>query len=92
MVIAGILIGKLKLKIAFELDKNFIFSLLKEALPLLGTTIVATIYANMDTLLIGRFWGQEKVGFYQSAYKILFAFQSINFINSKVFCNSTLNS
>jgi len=85
LIISLELVKKLNLKIILEFDKNFVLILFKESLPLLGMAIVATVYANIDTLLIGRFWGQEKVGFYQAAYKILFAFQSINFINNAIF-------
>lgn len=85
LIISLELIKKLDLRIVLEFDKKFILTLSKEASPLLATAIVAAVYANIDTLLIGKFLGQEKVGFYQAAYKILFAFQSINFINNAIF-------
>lgn len=79
------LVRKMGLTIKIALDKDFCQELLKETFPFMGLAVVGTIYLNSDTLLIGRFWGSEKVGFYQSAYKILFAFQSINVINNAIF-------
>lgn len=85
-VIVGIYQLRL-LNIRFKLDFNFKFwkEMVVESLPLLGMTIATVIYANNDTLLIGRYFGNSQVGWYQTAYKILFAFQSINVINNAVF-------
>lgn len=74
---------KIKFKIAFNYE--FWRELIVEALPLFGMTLATVIYLNNDTLLIGRILGTDQVGWYQSAYKILFAFQSINVVNYAVF-------
>jgi len=79
---------KIKIKIAFDFD--FLKELIKESLPLLGMTAAMIIYANNDTLLIGRNLGNDQVGFYQTAFKILFAFQSINVINYAIFPRLTV--
>lgn len=79
---------KIRIKIAF--DFGFWRELIFEALPLLGMTAATVIYLNNDTLLIGRFLGNKEVGFYQTAYKILFAFQSVNVINYAVFPRLTV--
>lgn len=79
---------KIKIKIAFEFD--FWKQLIRETLPLLGMTAATIIYANNDTLLIGRYLGNTQVGWYQTAYKILFAFQSINVINYAIFPRMTV--
>lgn len=79
------LIKKMGVAIKIALDKEFCEELLKETIPFMGLAVVGALYLNNDTLLIGQFWGSEKVGFYQSAYKILFAFQSINVINNAIF-------
>jgi O-antigen/teichoic acid export membrane protein len=79
---------KIKIKIAF--DFSFWKEIIKEALPLLGMTAAMVVYANNDTLLIGRYLGNNQVGFYQTAFKILFAFQSINVINYVVFPRLTV--
>lgn len=75
------------LKIKFKVAFNYAFwrELIIEALPLFGMTTATVIYLNNDTLLIGRILGTDQVGWYQSAYKILFAFQSINVVNYAVF-------
>lgn len=80
----------LKIKIKITMDLDFWKELIIESLPLLGITVVAIIYANNDTLLIGRYFGNNEVGWYQTAYKILFAFQSINVINNVLFPRLTI--
>jgi len=79
---------KIKIKIAF--DFGFWKELIREALPLLGMTAATIIYANNDTLLIGRYFGNDQVGWYQTAFKILFAFQSVNVINYAIFPRITV--
>lgn len=74
-----------KVYISLEFDFVFWKKIFIETLPLLGMAILTTIHLNNDTILIGRFFGPEKVGLYQSAYKILFAFQSINIVNFALF-------
>lgn len=74
-----------KITIKFEFDAILWKKILKEVLPFLGLAITGAIYLNGDTILIGRFFGPEKAGLYQSAYKILFAFQSINIVNNALF-------
>ena len=80
----------LKIKIKIAMDLVFWKELILESLPLLGITIAAVVYANNDTLLIGRYFGNNQVGWYQTAYKILFAFQSINVINNVLFPRLTI--
>lgn len=80
----------LKIKVRIIFDFGFWKELIKESLPLLGMTAAMVIYANNDTLLIGRYLGNNQVGFYQTAFKILFAFQSINVINYVVFPRLTV--
>jgi len=80
----------LKIKINIAFDFGFWKELIKEALPLFGMTAATIIYANNDTLLIGRFFGNDQVGWYQTAFKILFAFQSVNVINYAIFPRITV--
>ncbi len=80
----------LKIKIKVIFDFGFWKEIIKEALPLFGMTVAMVIYANNDTLLIGRYLGNSQVGFYQTAFKILFAFQSINVINYAIFPRLTV--
>ncbi len=85
VLFSALLIHRLGIKIKIAFDKAFCKELLIETIPFMGLAIVGTVYANNDTLLIGKFLGSTQVGFYQSAYKILFAFQSINVINNAIF-------
>jgi len=80
----------LKIKIKVIFDFSFWKEIIKETLPLFGMTVAMVIYANNDTLLIGRYLGNDQVGFYQTAFKILFAFQSINVINYAIFPRLTV--
>lgn len=82
--------NRLKIKIKIGFDFGFWKEIIKEALPILGITMAMVIYANNDTLLIGRNLGNDQVGLYQTAFKILFAFQSINVINYVLFPRLTV--
>lgn len=82
VIVLGIkLIKSIGIKIKISFDFNFWGKLIKETLPLFGMTAATIIYTNSDTLIIGRYFGSNQVGWYQTAYKILFAFQSVNVIN-----------
>ncbi len=83
--ISVLLTLKAKITVRLDFDYSFIKELLVESIPLLGVTVVTTIYINIDTLLIGNFFGSKDVGFYQSAYKVLFAFQSVNILNNVLY-------
>ena len=85
LLITAVLLRVIRIPIYLEFDFTFWKKIMIETFPFLGMGILTAIYLNNDTILIGRFWGAEKVGFYQSAYKILFAFQSVNIINSVLF-------
>lgn len=85
IILSIYLIKKNGIKINILFDKTFWQKMFIETIPFMGLAIVSALYANNDTLLIGKYLGSTQVGFYQSAYKILFAFQSINVINSAIF-------
>ena len=85
LLVSSLFIRRMHLKIGITFEPLFIKKIARETIPFLGLAIVGTLYASNDTLFIGHFFGNESVGFYQSAYKILFAFQSINVINNALF-------
>lgn len=70
-------------RIAFKLTEWQ--QLWTELWPMFGFITAGTIYTNLDTMLISNFFGNEQVGIYQAGYKILYAFQSVNIINSATF-------
>lgn len=76
---------KLNIKVKVIWKKTFWKELLKESLPLFGFIACTQIYLNLDTLIIGKYFGNQEVGLYSAAYKILFAFQGINIINAAAF-------
>lgn len=59
--------------------------LLKESLPIFGLLATNQVYLNLDTVMIRLNQGTTAVGYYQAAYKILFAFQAINLISTATF-------
>ena len=75
--------GKVRLSPKFE--TGFFKNILKQSLPLFGSIALGSIYLNADTLMIGKFLGEESVGYYQGAYKIFFVFQSVNLLCTAVF-------
>lgn len=83
-------VRSLPLRLNFRWEKNFWQELFIESLPLFGFIACSQIYLNLDTLLIGKFFGSRSVGLYSAAYKILFAFQSINLINGAAFPRITI--
>ena len=85
VVITMYLVNKLNVKIVFLWQKEFWQEILLESFPLFGFIAFSQVYGNLDTLLVGRYFGDQSVGLYQSAYKILYAFQSINIINAATF-------
>lgn len=85
LVTAIWLLNKIGVRIKIEINRMVWQKMLKESAPMLGFIAGSQIYGNIDTLLVAKFFGNTEVGWYQSAYKILFAFQSVNIINSVTF-------
>ena len=85
IVVCVWLLNKLGVDIKFEWNKKLWTELLKESAPIFGFIACTQIYGNLDTILISKYFGNAQVGIYQSAYKILYAFQSVNIINSATF-------
>lgn len=84
-IITLLMFKKRKIELSFSFDFVFWKKIMKETLPLLGITVATSIYLNNDTILIGRYFGPQSTGLYQSAYKILFAFLSVNIVNTALF-------
>lgn len=85
ILMAVIFLNKLGINLTIGKDLIFWKKLLKETMPIFGLMAASTVYANFDSLLIAQFFGNKELGIYQSAYKILFAFYSINIINMAIF-------
>lgn len=62
--------GKLT-RFTLAFDYEYWKYLLKEALPIAFSVIFTALYFKMDTLYIAYFRGQEEVGLYNAAYKLL---------------------
>jgi O-antigen/teichoic acid export membrane protein len=84
-MIAYFILVKCEVRLCLKFETEFFKKILKQSLPLFGSIALGSIYMNADTLMIGKFLGEESVGFYQGAYKILFVFQSVNLICTAVF-------
>ena len=61
----------------FVIDLNFWKPTLKEALPFGITGIFAMIYLWIDTVLLSLMAGNETVGWYNAAYRLIFIFLSL---------------
>lgn len=85
MMTAYFILIKGKVRLFPKFETEFFKNILKQSLPLFGSIALGSIYMNADTLMIGKFLGEESVGFYQGAYKIFFVFQSVNLICTAVF-------
>lgn len=72
-------------KFFFEFDFNFWKTIFLKTWPFLAGMISIMIYVNSDTILLSIFRNYKEVGLYQSAYKIFFAFQSINLIHQVIY-------
>lgn len=62
----------------FEIDILFIKRLLKESYPLMISVLMATIYGNLDLLMLGFMKTNYEVGIYNASYKI-FLFATLPF-------------
>lgn len=76
-----------KLKISLWVSHSWSLTrrLLSESLPIFGMLAINQVYLNLDTVMIRMSYGTTAVGYYQAAYKILFAFQAINLITTATF-------
>lgn len=60
-----------------NINLNFWKSTLKEALPFGVTNIFGSIYYWIDTVMLSKMVGNEVVGWYNAAYKLIFVFLSV---------------
>jgi len=65
-------IKKFFTKFYFKFDKKTILFLLKEGWPFALAGIFATIYFNIDTVMISWIRGDEETGWYSAAYNFIF--------------------
>ncbi|MEI6690273.1 MAG: flippase [bacterium] len=84
-LVATIFLRKLAIGLLPRVDMALTKRLLLESLPIFGLLAINQIYLNLDTVLIRMSHGAITVGYYQAAYKILFAFQAINLISTATF-------
>lgn len=67
--------SKLKIKIGLFYDKVFVANILKITWPFAVYAIFQRLYTYLDTVILSFFAGNEQVGLYQVAFKIIFALQ-----------------
>ena len=58
-------------------DRDYIKSVIKEAIPIGLTTVLAMIYFRIDAVMLGYMQGHHAVGIYTTPYKILDVFLTI---------------
>jgi O-antigen/teichoic acid export membrane protein len=75
----------LGVKLVAKHDSDLTKKLLIQSLPIFGMLAINQVYMNIDTVMIRHSFSTIEVGYYQAAYKILFAFQAINLITVVTF-------
>lgn len=77
---------------AFTFDFKALFKKFNFALPNISEQILNFLYKNVDTLIIGKYLGNVKLGLYDRAYKLLLMpIEQISFSFSKVMYPSFVN-
>ncbi|MCG2758055.1 MAG: flippase [Desulfobacteraceae bacterium] len=61
-------------KPVFKIDLVFWKSLIRQSLPIGFSLIMAQIFYNIDTVMLGFMRSDEEVGYYNAAYKIIMLF------------------
>ncbi len=64
-------------KLKINVDLSFWKSTLKEALPFGVTNIFGSIYYWIDSIMLSKIVGNEVVGWYNAAYRLMFVFLAI---------------
>ena len=85
-LVAGTFIGtvatfflcqKYFVKIKFQFDKKFLKTALRQSVLFAITNIFIAIYFKIDTVMLENMKGAEVVGYYNTAYELVFAFMFI---------------
>lgn len=79
------LVKKYLFNIIFGINKIAIKYLFKQSWPLFLGNVCMTLYLSVDTTMLGFLRNYQEVGLYQSAYKILYVFQTLNLIHIALF-------
>ncbi|HZJ41497.1 MAG TPA: flippase [Patescibacteria group bacterium] len=66
---------KIKVPIKFVYDKNLIINIIKIGWPFAAYAVFQRLYTYLDSVLLSFLAGDEQVGLYQVAFKIIFALQ-----------------
>lgn len=70
-----VIVRRLRLKIKFSYNQRLIKELSKITWPFAAYAIFQRLYMYLDSVLLAFFAGNEQVGLYQVAFKIIFALQ-----------------
>lgn len=85
LLVCFYLVKKYLFEIKYGIDKLTIKYLLKQSWPLFFGNICITLYMFADTTMISFFRNYKEVGIYQSAYKILYVFQTLSLIHTVLY-------
>ncbi|EKD49935.1 MAG: lipopolysaccharide O-side chain biosynthesis protein (O-antigen transporter), partial [uncultured bacterium] len=77
MVLSLILAKKHFIKIKFAFDKTFLKNSLKQSMLFAVTNIFIAIYFKIDTVMLSKMRTAAEVGYYNTAYELVFAFMFI---------------
>jgi len=84
-VLSLFLVKKYFFSITFGINRIVIKYLLKQSWPLFFGNICIAIYMSADTTMLGFMRSYHDVGIYQSAYKILYVFLTLNLVQVALF-------
>jgi O-antigen/teichoic acid export membrane protein len=86
MVLTAFLLVRYRLFLPkLTLDTQAVIYFLKGSWPLFLGNVCLTLYTLLDTTLLGLLRGYREAGIYQSAYKILYVFQTLNLIHTALY-------
>ncbi|NQV38834.1 MAG: flippase [Candidatus Marinimicrobia bacterium] len=70
-VVSMVLMNRYVAKIIWYLDLIFIRRIIRQSLPFALFLIMGTVYFQMDSILLAYFMGNEAVGYYQAALRLV---------------------
>jgi len=73
VLFAWILVKKKLLKVKFEIDLDFWKGVLRKSVPFALMLVFTSLYLNADTVLLSKFKGDQAVGLYNAANRLVLA-------------------
>jgi len=85
LLVCLFLVRKHLFSVRFGIDKLTIGYLFNQSWPLFFGNVCITLYMFVDTTIISFFRNYREVGIYQSAYKLLYVFSTLNIVHTVLY-------